>query len=95
MRGSPFPVAFMPDTNYAWLQRDPAKTKSKEGLAVLNSGNQPNMLILLINEVTWPFCSYDLFLQAKEKQTLRSALFVNPPDEFHLQTIQRHLDPLV
>ena len=84
----------MPDSNFIWLQRNLTNNKDAESTALLNSGTQPSLLVLLTNELNWIFSYYDLFLRAKEKRTLRSALFVNPPDETHIEEIQRLLDVL-
>ncbi|MFX0078884.1 MAG: GNAT family N-acetyltransferase [Candidatus Hermodarchaeota archaeon] len=95
LRGSQIPAAFMPDSNFTWLQRKPSETEIVEGTAILTSGTQPSILVLLTNEFCWIFSYADLFLRAKEKRTLRSALFINPPDETHIVEIQRLLDVLI
>jgi len=95
LRGSPIPAAFMPDSNFTWLQRKPSNSEVVESTAFLNSGIQPSLLVLLTHEFSWIFSYYDLFLRAKEKRTLRSALFVNPPDETHIEAIQQLLDDFI
>ncbi|MFX1301054.1 MAG: hypothetical protein ACFFDE_08930, partial [Promethearchaeota archaeon] len=94
LRGSPIPAAFMPDSNFVWLQRKPMNNEVIESTAFLNSGTQPSLLVLLTHEFSWIFSYYDLFLRAKEKRTLRSALFINPPDETHIEQIQQLLGVL-
>ncbi len=94
LRGSPIPAAFMPDSNFTWLQRNSPKNEVVESTAFLNSGTQPRSLVLLTHEFSWIFSYSDLFLHAKEKRTLRSVIFVNPPDEKHIEEIQRLLDVL-
>jgi hypothetical protein len=94
LRGSPIPAAFMPDSNFIWVQRNLPNSKDVESTAYLNSGTQPSLLVLLTNELSWIFSYYDLFIRAKEKRTLRSALFINPPDITHIEEIQRLLDVL-
>ncbi len=94
LRGSPIPAAFMPDSNFAWLQRKPSNGDVVESVAFLNSGTQPSLLVLLTSEFGWIFSYYDLFLHARKKRTLRSALFINPTNEAHIVEIQRLLDVL-
>ncbi|MDO8124539.1 MAG: GNAT family N-acetyltransferase [Candidatus Hermodarchaeota archaeon] len=94
LRGSPIPAAFMPDSNFTWLQRNPTKNDVVESTAFLNSGTQPSLLVLLTHEFSWIFSYSDLFLRAKEKRTLRSAIFINPLDGKHIKEIQHLLDVL-
>jgi ribosomal protein S18 acetylase RimI-like enzyme len=95
LRGSPIPAAFMPDSNFTWLQRKLSNNEVVESTAFLNSGTQPSLLVLLTHEFSWIFSYYDLFLRAKEKCTLRSALFINPHDETHIEAIQQLLDDFI
>ncbi|MFX1244906.1 MAG: GNAT family N-acetyltransferase [Promethearchaeota archaeon] len=95
LHGSPIPAAFRPDINLAWLRRNTSETTTSEGIAFLTASTQSNMLIFSTHEVSWFFALNLLYLHPKEEQTIRSALFINPPNQTQLEDLQRLLNNLL
>jgi GNAT superfamily N-acetyltransferase len=95
MRGFALPTAFMPDSNFAWFQQTPTKTKTTEGIAILNAQTTPSLFVFLTHEINWIISINDLYLHPKEEQTIQSALFVNPPNITQIEELQQILNTLL
>ncbi|MDO8055348.1 MAG: hypothetical protein Q6361_00665, partial [Candidatus Hermodarchaeota archaeon] len=89
------PAAFKPDVNITWLRRDISDKKSAMGLALLSASKQPNLFVFVTHEFCFLITLDVLYLRPKEERTIRSALFVDPPNQTDLRTLQPLLNDIV